>query len=147
MYRLISTGFVACALALAFSGCGKQTAPELQTTTGVQPLQQPTAVTGCLKSGIADNTFILTVIGPGADTATYHLVARADQNLRDHVGEQVEVSGTLKAREEIQSTSGETAQKPAKGVNETPVVETKTELDIRQLSVDSLKPTGNRCDK
>jgi hypothetical protein len=82
-----------------------------------------------------------------ADTATYQLIARADQNLRDHVGEQVEVSGTLKAREQIQGTSGAIQEKPAKGATGTPVVETKTELDIRQLDVNAIKGSGNRCSK
>lgn len=59
-HGLINTGVVACALAIAAVGCRKAAAPELQTTTGVQQLQQPMTVSGCLKSGLADNTFVLT---------------------------------------------------------------------------------------
>src|SRR5437879_5760298 len=114
MYRLISTGFVACTVALSMAGCRKPAAtPELQTTSGVQPLQQPVVVAGCLKSGVADNTFVLTAV-EGTDTATYQLIARADQNLRDHVGERIEVSGTLRSQQQIEGTSGAIQEKPAK---------------------------------
>ena len=38
MHRLISTGLVAAAVACSLTACRKETAPELQTTSGVQTL-------------------------------------------------------------------------------------------------------------
>src|SRR2546425_13065972 len=57
--RLIWKAIAAGSLVLAMGGCRKAAAPELQTTTGVQPRMEPMTVTGCLKSGVADNTFVL----------------------------------------------------------------------------------------
>jgi len=144
-YRLIQTGLIVCASTAALVGCKPAATPELQTTTGVQQLQEPVTVAGCLKSGVADNTFVLTTVEGSTGTATYQLVARADQNLKGHVGELVEISGTLRAREEVEGTSGQTPEKPAKNAAGTPVVETKTDLDFRQLNVDAIKPSGDRC--
>src|SRR4051812_21474458 len=56
-------------MVLAISACKRQaTAPELQTTTGVQPRMEPMVVAGCLRSGLAENTFVLATSGAsGAD--------------------------------------------------------------------------------
>jgi hypothetical protein len=136
--------------ALVVSGaCSKKPAPpELQTTTGVQGEAQPISVIGCLKHGaLAENTLVLLVSkadGSGG-TATYDLVARPDLNAEDHVGKQVEVTGTMRSREEVASTSGAVAETPAKGTSGTPTVETKTDLDVRRIDVAKVTPTGGSC--
>ena len=115
-HRLIPITTMACAAVLAFSACNrKPAAPELQTTTGVQPRAESVSLTGCLQRGvIADDTFVLLVsqtAGTGT-TATYQLTARPELNLRDHVGEQVEVSGALRSELEFTSAAGAVKEQP-----------------------------------
>jgi hypothetical protein len=149
-HRLIGTTVLVSSLALAAGACNrKEAAPELQTTTVKQPPAGTMTVNGCLKRGVlADNTFVLTASrAQGADeTATYQLIGREGVPLGDYVGQQVEVSGTLRAEEQIASTGGVVQEKPAKGTTGAPEVETKTELDVKRLDVASVKPTGNRCE-
>jgi len=152
MYRvsLIRTATaVAMATAFVAAGCNrKSAAPELQTTTGAQPRADAITVSGCLRAGLADDTFVLTVIDPTASTtdatATYQLTGNT-QALRDHVGEQVQVSGTLRAEQEIASKGDAVAEKPAAGTSGTPTVQTKTDLDVKQMTVSSVTPSGQRC--
>jgi hypothetical protein len=135
------------ALTIAAGACNRDAAvPEAQRTTGAQPRMEPMTVAGCLRSGLADNTFVLTAEAPNPDSnpATYQLTGN-DVNLRDYVGQQVEVSGTVRSEQEIATSGVATAQKPAKGVDGTPTVETKTDLDIRQMTVSAVKPSGERC--
>ena len=146
MWKAVAAG----ALALAMGACNrKPAAPELQTTTGVQPRAEAMTVTGCLKSGVADNTFVLMAsqASGSGQTATFQLTGPEQLNLRQYVGQKVEVSGTLRAETEMTSSGGAMEQKPAKGTAGTPVVETKSDIDIKRLTVSSVKPTGNRCEE
>ena len=148
-HRLIPITTMACAAVLAFSACNrKPAAPELQTTTGVQPRAESVSLTGCLQRGvIADDTFVLLVsqtAGNGT-TATYQLTARPELNLRDHVGEQIEVSGTLRSEQEFTSAAGAVKEQPAKGTSGTPTVETKSDVNVRRLDAQSVRPLGSRC--
>jgi hypothetical protein len=139
-----------CLLTFVLAACKRQaTAPELQTTTGQQPRMQPMTVSGCLKSGVADNTFVLMASkADGAmETATFQLNPRQGVDLKQYIGQTVEVSGTLRAEQEVASTGQPTELKPAKGTSGTPTVETKSEIDVKRLDVNTVTPTGNRCDK
>ena len=140
---------VALSLAGATANCSrKSTAPDAQQTSGVQPRMDPTTVTGCVRSGAAEDTFVLTTKVPdSANAATYNLNANAQVNLRQYVGQEVEVSGTTRSEQQVTSSSGATPQKPAKGTSGTPTVETKTEVDVRQLDVNSVRPTGQKCEQ
>ena len=134
------------ALIIAGSACNRNAAvPEVPRTTGLQPRMEPVTVNGCLRAGEAENTFVLTAAAadPDSKSATYQLIGH-DVSLRNYVGQQVEVSGTLRAEEAI-ATNGVAAQKPEKGTEGTPTVETRTELDVKQMTVNSVKPTGERC--
>src|SRR5204863_9142697 len=105
-------------------------------------------VAGCLRTGAAEDTFVLTTKAPDSpNAATYDLNANAQVNLRQFVGQQVEVSGTVRSEQEVTSSSGATPEKAAKGTSGTPTVETKTELDVRQLDVSAVKPTGGGCER
>jgi len=131
-------------------GCSnKTTVPEAQKTSGVQQRTEPITATGCLRSGIADGTFVLITVQPqdSAKTANYQLTGQEGVNLRQYVGQQVEVSGTIRSEQEVTSSSGATQEKAAKGTSGTPTVETKTELDVRQLDVSAVKPTGGSCER
>jgi hypothetical protein len=120
--------------------------PERQTTTGMQPRMHPTAVEGCLRAGVANNTFVLTASraeGAG-DAGTYELTGPESLNMRAHLGQQVQVEGTVRAAEEVASTSG-TARRSAPGVPETPVVETLTKVEVRRLAVSAIRPLRKPC--
>jgi hypothetical protein len=147
--RLIQTG-MAAAMTLALCGCNRQKtiAPELQTTSGEKPRLEETKVTGCLKSGLAENTFVLTASkDEGAiETATYQLTGPERLGLRDYVGQKVEVAGTLRSEQEVTSLGQPTEQKPAKGTTGTPTVETKSEVDIKRMTVTTVTPTGAKCE-
>ena len=74
------------AAALAAGACTKRdtAVPELQRTTGMQPRSAPVIVTGCLRSGMADDAFVL-IASNAADatqTATYQLTGPETVNLR-----------------------------------------------------------------
>jgi hypothetical protein len=143
-----ATVVVAAALALSGTACGKaeNRAPELATKTPEQPINQPKTVTGCLRAGAAPNTFVLTAAeATGATTtATYELFPKAGVDLHAYAGQEVAVSGTLRSQQTV-ATSGEVQEKPANGVSGTPTVETRSELNVRKLDVESVTTTGNRC--
>jgi len=103
-------------------------------------------VAGCLRAGLAEDTFVVTTATDpdSGKPATYQLIGHAVP-LRDYVGQQVNVSGTLRAEEQV-ATKGTTAvDTPATGTAGTPVVRTNTELDVKELSVNSIAPTGQSC--
>ena len=148
---LLICGVVALGLSAACNrGPKATTVAEVQSQTA-QPTNQPMTVTGCLKAGEAAGTFVVTAArsaGSSSDTATYQLIGEQAANLQEHVGRQVEVSGTMQAHQEIATTA--TPQPPANeratGTSGTPTVQTKTEVDIRRLAVTSIKPLGDKCD-
>lgn len=138
---------IAAAVPLQVAGCNRNAAgPETQTTTGVQPRSELVTASGCLRAGLAENTFVLTTpaSGPGSETATYQLSGH-DVNLRDYLGQQVQVSGTLRAEEQVASTAAEVVDKPATGTSGTPTIETRTELTVKQMTVNAVTPSGGRC--
>ena len=149
--RIRSVVLLSC-LAVAASGCQRdkpvQPPAEVQSQSA-QPSNQPTTVTGCLKAGEAPDTFVVTAAkseGSG-ETATYQLVSNeAGVKLTDHIGRQVEVSGVVRQSQELSSRSR--AEQPAgtSGGASKPVVETRTEVDIKRLEVSTVKPLGERCD-
>jgi len=149
--RLIRNGMVAAGMTLALCACNreKSIAPELQTTSGEKPRMEETKATGCLKSGLADNTLVLTASkDQGAlETATFQLTGPERLGLRDYVGQKVEVAGTIQSEQELTSLGQATEQKAAKGTSGTPTVETKSEVNIKRLSVTTVTPTGIRCDQ
>ena len=136
------------ALVLGVSACNRSqsTTPELATKTPERPLNQPATVSGCLRAGLADNTFVLHSSKADGSTATvtYQLTAAPGVELRSFAGQEVEVSGTLESQQTV-ATTGKVQEPPAKGAAGTPVVETKSELDVRRLKVSAVKPSGNRC--
>ena len=66
--------------------------------------------------------------------------------LADYVGQQVEISGTIRSEQQIAATSGTISEQPAKGTTATPKVSTETELDVKTMDVARVSPTGHRCD-
>jgi hypothetical protein len=150
MYFGRIAGTVAVAATAAFATACTRTsapAPELATKTAEQPLNQPKTISGCLRAGEAPKTFVVTAsIADGStSTATYQLFAKPEIDLSTYVGQNVEVSGTVRSEQRV-ATSGTAEEKPAKGVAGTPTVETRSEVDIRKIDVTSVKSTGSRCE-
>jgi hypothetical protein len=145
---IVARTAAAVAVLAAATACNRNAAgPELRTTTGVQPRQEAITVDGCMRQGLAENTFVLTTENDGSTTtptSTYQLNGQ-QVSLRDYVGQVVEVSGTLRSDQEV-DTSGTTAVgKSATGTSGTPTVQTKTELDVKQMTVSAVKPLGHQC--
>ena len=147
--RLISTTIAAAALAVSVGACQQEmAAPERQTTTGEQARMEETTVAGCLKAGMDDSTFVLITEGAtGAETAsaTYQLTNANNVNLKEHVNQQVRITGTLRAEQEFASTGRSVEDDRAKGTTGTPVIETRTEVEVKRIAVQSVQPSGEKC--
>jgi hypothetical protein len=142
-------------LGLAATACnrGAQDGPVAEKQElATQAANQPMTVAGCLKAGEAAGTFMLSAgrtTGGVGDTANYQLVGAQTNNLQDHVGYRVEVNGTMQSQQEIATTATPqpAANERATGTSGTPTVQTKTEVDIRRLSVSSVKRLGDdKCE-
>lgn len=128
--------------------------PEVQTQTAQPATNMPVTVEGCVKAGDAADTYVLTAARAegSTDTATYQLVGQQTDQLRDHIGRRVEVSGTVEAQQEIAASQtakaepGEGNRDRATGTTGTPTVQTKTEIEIKRLSVSAVKPLQDKCD-
>jgi hypothetical protein len=68
--------------------------------------------------------------------------------MTDHLGRRVEVNGTVVAQQEIASNASALPadKERATGTSGTPTVQTKTEIDIKKLTVAAMKPLGDKCD-
>jgi len=146
---ILLNGLAVAAIAITATACNRQkAAPELQTTTGLEARDQPAVAEGCLRAGDAADTFVLMAAdrtGSGSDTTTYQLTAPAELNLPAYVGKRVKISGTLRAEQNVTGDSGTVAEKPAKGTAGTPTVETKTSVDVKQMTVRLIQATDGSC--
>jgi hypothetical protein len=157
--RVALIGIVSASVA----GGACRRAPEPEGTPPAAELQsealyrtdRPITVAGCVKAGEAANTFVLTAARAegAAETRTYQLITVHNldlrDQLRDHVGEMVQVDGTLSAR---QAAVTQTIAEPAEAGNDQPpdavgqpLVQTRTDLQIDNVRVDSVKPLGEAC--
>jgi len=143
---------LAAAIAMGGGACSKgkkEMAVETQVPGAVRTPDAPMTVTGCLRAGEASDTYVLTqdaATTGTADTANYHLVGVSGVNLRDHIGERVQVSGVLATQQEVASRSTPSQQDKATGTTGTPTVQTETQVDIRTLRVNSVNPQGGKCE-
>jgi hypothetical protein len=151
--KLMGIALVCGATAVSTASCGrsgKKAGPptEIQSKSAVEQPNTPTTVTGCIKAGEAADTFVLTAARSteGEHTATYQLTGTQAGQLADQVGKRVEVSGIVRAEQRTESLSTNEAAKRAKGTSGTPTVSTETDVDMRRLEVQSVKPLGDRCD-
>jgi hypothetical protein len=139
--------FIVLAAATACHRGERTAATETQTATPMQTTNAPVTVTGCLRSGDASDTFVLTAerTNTSEQTATYQLHEYQGVKLAEHVGRQVQVSGILRSQQEVSTRSTtEQAGKPT-ATSGTPAVSTSTELDIKQLNVTEVKPVADHC--
>ena len=151
----LTAGLCLVAVAYGAAACRsnkKDTTPvaQIQTQTPPQTVNEPVTVTGCLRAGDASDTFVLTAseTKDGTTPATYVLSSSNNGvNLRDNVGERVEVSGVLKTEQQVSTVTpaAPPANKPT-GTAGTPTVETQAQLDMRHLAVNSMNRIGGHCD-
>lgn len=88
---LVAALVITCALAIALGSQAQQAAPKEHS------------MTGCLKKGTADNTFMLTDLeGNGPKTLG---VVSSTANLAPHVGHKIEVTGTAVPKAEAEADS------------------------------------------
>jgi hypothetical protein len=120
---------------------------EVQTQTPPQAVNQPATVSGCLRAGEASDTFVLmaTRTQDREEPATYELVGSGGVNLRDHVGKRVEASGVISSQQQATGRALDTTADRAKGTSGTPSVSTRTEVDVKRLEVQSIRPLGESC--
>ena len=147
------TAAFCCTAMLASVACGRTepeaTLPAESTAqTPVIPQNKPMTLTGCLRAGEASDTYVLTTAQTqdAAETATYQLTGAQGVNFRDHIGQKVEVSGVVRAEQEMASSSPSREADRATGTTGEPTVQTRTNLQVRQLEVSSLTPAGGECD-
>jgi hypothetical protein len=153
--QLLTVAFCG-AVMLGSAGCGgseePQPAPPAEATaqTPAVPQNKPMTLTGCLRAGEGTDTFVLTTAQAqqSAETATYQLRGAQGVNLRDHIGQRVEVSGVVRSEQEMASSSASrpAANEKATGTTGTPTVQTRTQLQVRELDVNSITPTGGKCE-
>jgi hypothetical protein len=141
-------------LALASVGCGRDdraTPPAEDRAQSAQSANHPETVTGCLKAGDAPDTFVVTAARTAGSTATatYQLTGQPGVNLTDHVGQQVEISGTVEESRELATRDRAQPAQPqgTTGTDSKPVVETRTEVDIKKIDVSAVKPLGSKCEE
>ena len=115
--------------------------------TQAQSMNQPTTVKGCLRAGEAADTFVLTAekAATGDQTATYQLQPSEGVALAEHVGRQVEVSGTVVAQQELTTQSSTQPADKSRGTSGTPAVSTTTELEIKKLNVGQVRRIDGSC--
>ena len=69
--RLALIGLTVGFTALGAGGCKREnTAPDLQTTTGLQARDEPKSVSGCLRKGVAESTYVLVASQTTGATTT-----------------------------------------------------------------------------
>ena len=146
------------------------------------PAKAPVTVTGCLRAGDQQNTFVLSVLDPSGDdtarndtttgaqspapkgttgttesssavpkTMTYQLVpGSANIDLRTHVGQRVQVNGTVQPGTAVAAgsrTAAGEAHDARPNDGSTPVVTTtaRAGMKVQRLKVDSLQAVGGSC--
>jgi hypothetical protein len=115
-------------------------------------------ISGCLASG-PDGQFALTAAPDAAvstaaramndERETHSYVLVGGDNLAQHLGKRVEVTGTIagKTQEMEQDAKKTTEGTPARAGDDTPTVKTKEEIDleVRQLHVQAVRSVAPTC--
>jgi hypothetical protein len=137
----------------ATGGCRRdepQVPPAATETATSRQGKMPATVTGCLRSGDAANTYVLTTaVSEGAGTPrTYQLTTNGTVKLEDHVGKRVEVSGIIDSQSQIATRESPRPADNATGTAGqpgTPTVQTGTQLSIQRMDVRGVKAIGGDC--
>lgn len=149
-------------LASLAAACGGDRAdgdrPDTAETRTV-PAAQATSVTGCIKGGDVTGSYVLVAqrepMGAAVDRATRGQVATytyvlEGQELAQHVGRQVVVTGTIEEKDdiEVEETREQTAAPTTvDGDTVTPTVEVQETalIEMRRMRVDTIQPASGEC--
>ena len=169
MNRTTIAGIFAVCVGVAACGGNRDREEHAAAPAGDTAEAKPITITetGCLTA--RGEQFVLTDLQPATGAAgtsatqTYQLVGE-DEELRQHVGKQVRVSGEAEGAQvtEVRELTPDTASKPegtsgAANPNPTAVprspgqgdaqvrTETETRMEVRKLRVASVTPTGDSC--
>jgi hypothetical protein len=146
----------ACVAALVLtsgvSACNREKAeapPAQAQAQSAQTLNAPATLTGCLRAGEAENTFVLTAsqTADGTTPATYHLNPPPNMRLQDHVGYRIEVTGVISDQQTVATREApRAADQKATGTAGTPTVQTGTTLAVRRMEVNSARRVEGKCE-
>jgi hypothetical protein len=154
MRRISSIYLATLMVVLAAAGACKREEPQVPAatteTSSSRQTNMPTTVTGCLRSGEAANTYVLTTAATegAGQPKTYQLSTNGDIKLEDHVGKRVEISGIVESQSQIATRESPRPADNATGTAGqpgTPTVQTGTQLSIQRMDVKSVKSIGSDC--
>ena len=146
----LATLMVAFAVTAACGRDKQQVPPASSETAATRQTSVPTTVTGCLRSGDAANTYVLTTaVSEGAvEPKTYQLTTNGNVKLEDHVGKRVQVSGIVEEHAQISTRESPRPADNATGTAGqpgTPTVQTNTQLSVQRMEVRAIQATGGDC--
>jgi hypothetical protein len=150
--RMVGVLAVTGTMAVAGAACSKsksEVPSEAQVAGDVRTPGVPMTVAGCLRAGEASDTYVLTQDASNTgtqETANYQLVGANGVELRQHIGERVQVTGVLAQQQEVATRSTPAQQDKATGTAGKPTVQTETQVDVRTLQVSSVNPQGGKCE-
>jgi hypothetical protein len=150
--RMVGVFAIAATIGVGGAGCSKskgEPPSETQVTGDARTPGVPMTVAGCLRAGTLADTYVLTqdAASSGAQaTANYQLIGVDGVDLRQHIGERVQVTGVLASQQEVAARSEPREQEKATGTAGKPTVQTETQVDIRTLQVKSVNPQGGKCE-
>lgn len=148
--RSLAAAILAAACAAGACSREPETPPAQSQTQSTQQLNTPATLTGCLRAGEAANTFVLTAsptTTAASVPATYQLDGADSANLAEHVGKRVEVSGVIAEQQHVTTTEpAAPADQKATGTSGTPTVQTGTQLALRRVEVQQVRPVAGSCE-
>jgi hypothetical protein len=155
MRRIPAFGVWACSLALCI-GCGGRNddgRTDERDDDDLEIAETSTIVeTGCLTA--TGDRFVLTALEGGgrAETEMYQLVGSVE-NLRPHVGREVQVTGVaepaqvadIRERSASATPTGTSGTQTKDGTQPQVQTEAQTRLETRRMRVSSVTATGDDC--
>lgn len=146
----------AAALVLGFTFATSAIGQDVKTKTKIKGDDAQTVTyTGCVQSGAQTRTFVLNKVVPvgqttetttdasgttSATTTSYALVPGDTVQITEYVGHKVEVTGLLVPKGEM------TSKTKTKIGDDTQKAEVKTESDLPQFRVISIRNVAERCE-
>jgi hypothetical protein len=150
----LAAGAGACARDRDKSGAFKESAQR------ALPDKKQVEVTGCLTANIETNQFVVTAnqntltsmtnrAGAG-EAETFHYQLVGGTNLQQYIGKEVVVKGSIEgdgADVDIATKEKATEEPKRRSDDVTPAIESKQEIELQveQLNVASITPTGGSC--
>jgi len=157
MRALISSGL--CLILAATAACSRREDRPSVADVAQRTDRDHIEVTGCLSADPRTQQFVLTAKSgqlssianrsAAGEAETYHYQLMGGNDLASMVGKEVKVTGALVGKgKDVDAEAKSTEPAPKSGATDaTPVVQTteQVELQVEQLRVASIAPTGSEC--